>query len=175
MSVFGGLALLLIAVPILELVILIRLGQVLGLLPTLGLVLATGLLGATLARLEGMRVLMRFQRELATGQLPTQSAMDGVCVLIGGVLLLTPGVLTDVAGLSLLFPPTRHGIQWWIRKKLEKGMADGSIRVMSMGSHGFGVWGGGAPMPPDAPSRLDPSKGIVIEADESEGRGRGTS
>jgi UPF0716 protein FxsA len=170
MNLLGALALLFILVPILELVILIRLGQFMGLWPTVALVLAAGFAGAALARFEGMRVLLEFQRELAAGRLPTRAAMDGICVMMGGVLLLTPGVLTDVAGLALLFPPTRRGIQWWMRRRLEKGMADGSIRVMSAGPHGFGAWGGagsggGGQGPSDArgQARLDPTKGIVIE------------
>lgn len=143
MKVLGGLALLFVVVPILELVILIRLGQFMGLWPTVALVLAAGFAGAALARFEGMRVLLKFQSELAAGRLPTQAAMDGICVMIGGVLLLTPGVLTDVVGLALLFPPTRRAVQWWVRRRLEKGMSDGSIRVMSMGPQGFGAWGVG--------------------------------
>ncbi|MEQ1855440.1 MAG: FxsA family protein [Longimicrobiales bacterium] len=171
MNVLGGLALLFIVVPILELVILIRLGQFMGLWPTLALVLAAGFLGAALARFEGTRVLLKFQSELAAGRLPTQAAMDGICVMIGGVMLLTPGVLTDLVGLALLFPPTRRGIQWWVRKRLEKGMAEGSIRVMSMGPQGFGTWGGVGtpPSPTGTPPGLDPSKGIVIEEDDSRG------
>ncbi len=169
MNVLGGLALLFIVVPILELVILIRLGQFMGLWPTVALVLAAGFLGAALARFEGARVLIKFQSELAAGRLPTEAAMDGICVMIGGVMLLTPGVLTDLVGLALLFPPTRRGIQWWVRRRLEKGMADGSIQVMSMGSHGFGAWsgGGGRPNETGVPHGLDPSKGIVIEEGNS--------
>src|SRR5262245_30219425 len=99
MNVLGGLALAFIVIPILELVILIRLGQFLGLWPTVGLVLATGFVGAQLAKLEGMRVLAQFQNELAAGRVPTRAIFDGMSVMIAGVLLLTPGVLTDVMGL----------------------------------------------------------------------------
>lgn len=167
MNVIGTLALMFIVVPILELVILIRLGQLMGLWPTVALVLATGLVGATLARMEGLRVLLQLQRELAAGRLPTQAMLDGISVMIGGVLLLTPGILTDLAGLSLLFPPTRRGIQWWVRKRLEKGVAEGSIHVMTMGQQGFGTWsGGGTPRATQTPPGLDPSKGIYIEPDE---------
>ncbi len=167
MRVIGGLALLFILVPILELVILIRLGQFVGLWPTVAIVLLTGAVGAALARLEGLRVLLQFQREVASGRLPGQAILDGISVMIGGVLLLTPGFLTDIAGLSLLFPPTRRWIQRFVRKRLEKGITDGSIHVVGMGvPPGFGTWGGGPPHGPAAPPGLDPSKGIVIEPEE---------
>lgn len=169
MNVIGTLALMFILVPILELVILIQLGQFIGLWPTVAIVLLTGFVGATLARLEGMRVLLQFQGELAAGRLPTQAMLDGISVMLGGVLLLTPGFLTDVVGLALLFPPTRRGIQWWVRKRLEKGVAQGQIHVMTMGQHGFGAWSSGGPPPgaPGTPPGLDPSQGIFIEPDDS--------
>jgi UPF0716 protein FxsA len=171
MNVLAALALAFIVVPIVELVILVQLGQVIGLWPTVGLVLFTGAAGAALARMEGMRVLLAFQRELAAGRLPTQAMLDGISVLVGGVLLLTPGILTDAAGLALLFPPTRRAIQWWVRRRLEKGIASGNIRVVSMGGAGFGAWSGGAGAATragaDTPPGLDPSKGIVIEEDDS--------
>lgn len=189
MTVLGRLALLFIVVPVLELVLLIQLGQVIGLWPTLGLVLFTGLTGAALARLEGLRVLYQFQSELAGGKLPGQALLDGISVLIGGAFLLTPGILTDLTGFALLFPPSRRWIQRRLRRRLERGLQEGTIRVVSMGGAGFG-WGGGAPgsagpggpgEPPgaaglsgtDAPTGrreaeppLDPSKGIVVEPKE---------
>jgi UPF0716 protein FxsA len=187
MSILGRLALLFVIVPVIELALLIQIGQVVGLLPTVALVVFTGVTGAWLARAEGLRVFFQFQRELAAGRLPGQSLLDGISVLIGGAFLLTPGVLTDVVGLSLLLPVTRHWIQRRVRTRLERGIADGTIRVVttgSMGGFGFGGWGG--PVGPgDARGRqgtgdtgghdragrgdgreLDPSKGIVVEPDE---------
>jgi UPF0716 protein FxsA len=172
----GRLALLFIVVPILELVILIRLGQFVGLWPTVALVLGAGFAGAALARLEGTRVFLQFQRELAAGRVPTQAMLDGLSVMVGGAFLLAPGVLTDVAGLMLLFPPTRRWIQRRVLKSIERGMAEGTIRVATMNPQGFGAWGawtgpqdsdgvdvGEVPRAPSRPTRLDPSKGIVIE------------
>jgi UPF0716 protein FxsA len=175
----GRLALLFIVVPILELVILIRLGQFMGLWPTVALVLAAGFAGAALARMEGARVVLQFQRELAAGRVPTQAMFDGISVMVGGAFLLAPGVLTDVAGLLLLFPPTRRWIQRRILKGIERGLADGSIRVASMSPGGFGVWGGASSSwtsgsddegdrGTERPQRLDPSKGIVIEPDDDD-------
>jgi len=83
------------------------------------------------------------------------------------VLLLTPGFLTDIAGLALLFPPTRRAIQRFVRKRLERGIAEGSISVATLdGSPGFGTTGRAAGREPGAPPGLDPSKSIVIEPDD---------
>jgi UPF0716 protein FxsA len=160
MNILGRLALLFVVVPVVELMLLVRLGQIVGLMPTLALVLLTGFTGAWLARAEGMRVFFQFQRELASGRLPGQAMLDGISVLVGGAFLLTPGVLTDFVGLSLLFPPTRRWLQSRARKRLESGIADGTVRVVTMGS-----WGASDFRSPSAPRGMDPSKGIVIEED----------
>ena len=118
-----------IGVPLLELVLLIQLGQWIGLVPTLGIVVLTGVAGATLARMEGTRTLWSFRAELARGQLPSQAIFDGLAILVGGALLLTPGLLTDVVGFSLLLPPPRRWIQGMIRKRLEEQLRDGAFRV----------------------------------------------
>ncbi|MGY8776535.1 MAG: FxsA family protein [Longimicrobiales bacterium] len=175
MNLLGRLALLFVILPILELMLLIEVGQVFGLLPTLTLVLFTGVAGAWLARAEGMRVFFQFQKELATGKLPGQAMLDGISVLVGGAFLLTPGIITDFAGFSLLFPPTRRWLQRRVQAIVEKQAADGSVRVVSMGSFSGGMGGfGGSSVedfqrrPSDAPPPgLDPSKGIVIESDDT--------
>lgn len=177
MNVLGRLALLFVIVPIIELVLLIQLGQVVGLLPTLALVVFTGVTGAWLARAEGVRVLFQFQRELASGKLPGQAMLDGISVLVGGAFLLTPGVLTDIAGFSLLVPLTRRWLQRGVRARLERQIRDGSVHVVTMGFDGFGGGGaagfGGAggfgtraPDGQDTPAGMDPTKGIVIEPEE---------
>ncbi len=116
-----------VLVPLLELALLIRIGGVVGAWPTLALVAATGLLGAVLARREGTRALFVLQRDLAEGRLPGRSLVSGACVLVGGAFLLTPGVLTDVAGLCLLFPPTRAVVFRWAWRRMEAGIATGSL------------------------------------------------
>lgn len=146
MNLLGRLALLFVIVPILELVLLVQMGQWVGLLPTLLLVVFTGVSGAWLARAEGVRVFFQFQKELLSGRLPAQSMQDGLSVLVGGAFLLTPGILTDVAGFSLLFPPSRRWIQKRIRARLERRIRDGSIEVVMSAP---GVWraGWGGPTP----------------------------
>ena len=162
MTTLGRLALLFVVVPIIELMLLIQLGQFVGLLPTLALVVVTGIGGAAMARAEGLRVLFQFQKELAQGRLPGQAMLDGASVLVGGAFLLTPGVLTDLPGCSLLFPLSRRWIQRQLKKRLEQQMADGSIRVMAMGPGGLGFGG----VDPREGPRMDPAKGIVVEPEE---------
>ena len=106
MSILGRLALLFVGVPLLELFILIQLGQVVGLWPTIGLVVLTGFAGASLARLDGLRTFWKIQERLAKGQLPGSALFDGLAILLGGALLLTPGILTDISGFSFLLPLT---------------------------------------------------------------------
>jgi UPF0716 protein FxsA len=168
MTLLGRLALLFVVVPVIELVLLIQLGQVVGLWPTLALVIFTGVTGAALARLEGLRVLFQFQKELTSGQLPGQALLDGISVLVGGAFLLTPGILTDVAGFALLLPLSRRWIQRRVRSGLEGQLKEGTVRVVSMDAGGFG-WPGapdGAGPGPTHPSQeppLDPRKGIVVD------------
>ena len=146
MGLLGRLAFLFVIVPVIELMILIELGRVLGLLPTLLLILLTGAGGAILTRLEGLRVFFQFRQSIAQAQIPGQAILDGVAVLIGGAFLITPGVLTDVLGFSLLLPPSRRWIQRRLRSQLEQKIKDGSIHVVSMGpGQGFGAGFSGSP------------------------------
>ncbi|WP_018132022.1 FxsA family protein [Effusibacillus pohliae] len=122
---FRILFLLFIVVPIVELYILIQVGKVIGGWQTILLVLLTSGLGAYLAKTQGRTVWRRLQTELSLGRPPGDALLDGVCVLLGGLLLLTPGFATDVLGLILLLPPTRVPIKRiakrWIAKRLSRG------------------------------------------------------
>lgn len=133
MNILARLALIFVVVPLLELALLIRVGQVVGFWPTIGLVIFTGIAGAWLARLEGLRTLFKLRNDLAHGKLPGQAIMDGMAVLLGGALLLTPGIVTDILGFSLLLPQTRGSIQRWVRERLGESVRDGSIHVTVMG------------------------------------------
>lgn len=171
MSCLVRLAVLFVVVPVLELVILFRLGQAVGFLPTVGLVLFTGFAGAALARAEGLRVLFQFQRELLGGRVPGQALLDGISVLLGGALLLTPGILTDVAGIALLFPPSRRWIQRWARARLEAGLESGSVRIVTLDPSGMGgPFGsrdtGPRGSPPPSEPELDPRHEIRVEPRE---------
>jgi UPF0716 protein FxsA len=97
-----------VLIPLLELLLLIRVGGVIGAGPTVLLVIVTGLVGASLARMQGFRVLRDIERDLERGRLPTGSLLQGLLVLVGAAFLLTPGILTDAAGLLLMVPEARR-------------------------------------------------------------------
>ena len=126
---FSYLLTLFIGLPILELALLIRLHGVVGFMPTLLLVLLTGIAGAALVRRQGISILFKIQQEMAAGNLPAPQMMDGIMVLLAGALLVTPGLLTDIAGFALLVPFVREHIRLWLRKKLEEKMNSGYIQV----------------------------------------------
>jgi UPF0716 protein FxsA len=96
-----------IVVPIAELYVIIKVGGAIGVLPTLAILIADALLGAFLLRHQGRAAWMRFNRALNEGRVPHREVLDGVLIVFGGALLLTPGFITDVFGLILLIPPTR--------------------------------------------------------------------
>ena len=96
-----------IIVPIAELYVIIKVGEAIGLIPTLVLLLLDALLGSMLLRHQGRAAWVRFNRALAEGRLPHKEVFDGVLIILGGALLITPGFITDIFGLVLLIPPTR--------------------------------------------------------------------
>lgn len=118
-----------IGLPIIELALLFKLHGAVGFVPTVLLVLLTGVVGAALVRRQGIAILFRIQQEMGQGNLPAPQMMDGVMVLIAGALLVTPGLITDVTGFLLLVPFVREHIRFWIRKKLEEKIRSGYIQV----------------------------------------------
>jgi len=108
---FLRLLLLFTIVPLIELYLLITIGGVIGVVPTIAIVLGTGILGAWLARWQGLAVLRRVNEEMAAGRLPTDALIDGLLVLVAAAVLLTPGLLTDTAGFVLLVPASRAVIR----------------------------------------------------------------
>jgi UPF0716 protein FxsA len=103
----GILIVLFIAVPIAEIYVIIKVGELIGILPTIGLLIADALLGSLLLRQQGRAAWRRFNAAIAEGRFPGREVADGLMVTVGGTLLLAPGFITDVAGLLLLIPPTR--------------------------------------------------------------------
>jgi UPF0716 protein FxsA len=159
----GRLALLFVVIPLLELYLLIQLGQWVGLGPTLALVVATGLGGAVLARREGWRAFRRFGAAVARGEVPTDAALDGLAVLVGGAFLLTPGVLTDVVGFGLLLPPVRALFKRRVVSSLKARVATGGIQFLFYGP-AAGAWmsrhrgpGGSSGAPGEEPDRASPA------------------
>ena len=109
-------------VPIVELALLIQLGRWIGPWPTLAIIVTTGILGAALASREGLRAWQEFQTEIGQGRIPRRPVLDGFSIFAGGALLLTPGVLTDLIGFSLLLRPTRRFLQDRVMRRLGKSM-----------------------------------------------------
>lgn len=106
---FGKLLIIFTVIPFVELSILLEIASRTSALTTLGIIVATGVIGAYFAKEQGRRVLTQIQMELNSGRMPGNELLHGLCVLIGGILLLTPGIMTDVFGFTLLFPVTRSG------------------------------------------------------------------
>lgn len=106
-------------VPLIELALLIWVGSLIGVWPTIGIVLATGIAGTILARREGIRAWRNVQETLAAGRMPADELLDALLIVVAGALLVTPGTLTDLTGLSLLIPAVRTRVRAWLRKKLE--------------------------------------------------------
>ncbi|MFH1622207.1 MAG: FxsA family protein [Candidatus Omnitrophota bacterium] len=107
-------------IPIVELYLLIRVGQYLGASTTIMIVIFTGIFGAYFARLEGLRVLYSVQKDLQEGRMPTSQLLDGFLILVGAVLLITPGLLTDGIGFLLVIPQSRVFIKVWVKSYLQK-------------------------------------------------------
>ncbi len=107
-------------IPAFELYLLIKIGSVLGALNTLLVIIFTGIAGAYLARLQGMLTLMKIQSNLQQGIMPTEELIDALIILVAGVVLLTPGFLTDITGLLLLIPQVRVYFKHWLRKKFDR-------------------------------------------------------
>lgn len=114
------LLLLIIVVPALEIAVLILSGKTFGTIPTVLLIILTGVVGAWLAKQQGMETLRRAQQQMQYGKIPGDSIIDGICILVGGVLLLTPGFITDTAGLLLLLPISRNRIKPLIQRIIRK-------------------------------------------------------
>ena len=124
---FGYLVLLFTILPALELALLIQIGSNIGVGNTLFIIIFTGVLGAYLARLEGFLILRKIQDDLNRGILPNDQLRDGLMILVGGILLLTPGFITDTLGFALLIPWTRALIKKWAQKKLTAMIERGQI------------------------------------------------
>jgi UPF0716 protein FxsA len=116
-------------VPLVELYLLIKIGSYIGALNTILIILATAFLGAVLARLEGLRTIKQILSHLSQGIAPAEQMVDALLIFGAGILLITPGVLTDFLALFLLIPFTRTHIKRWLRRKFDRMVASGNIRL----------------------------------------------
>jgi UPF0716 protein FxsA len=119
MNPIGILFLLFLLVPLVEIYFLIKVGSVIGAVPTIALVVFTALLGAMLLRFQGLVTLTRSRQVMAQGQLPALEMLEGVLLVLSGALLLTPGFVTDAIGFLFLVPPLRQAIIRWFLSKSE--------------------------------------------------------
>jgi UPF0716 protein FxsA len=161
------LVLLFIVVPIAEIYVIVKVGEAIGILPTLAILIADALLGSLLLRHQGRSAWRRFNAAIAEGRFPGREAADGVMIAVGGTLLLTPGFITDVFGLLLLLPPTRALVRAGLFRYLRR-------RAVVVGAGGFGA---GQDRPPPGAQPYDfegsaqemPSNGAGQEESKSNG------
>jgi UPF0716 protein FxsA len=130
--VFAVLALLFLVVPFAELFVLIKVGQVIGALPTIGVLIVVSVVGAAMVKREGMAVLRRAQEQVRQGRVPGVELIDGVLILFAGALLVSPGFLTDVLGVLLLIPPVRRGLRNVAARRLARRASAGGTETIEV-------------------------------------------
>jgi UPF0716 protein FxsA len=109
----------LIVIPALEIALFVLSGKLIGVWSTVALIILTGMIGVHLVKQQGLAVVEEAKRELSYGRLPSGAILDGICVLIGAILLITPGFFTDIVGVFLLLPVTRSIIKPYIARWLK--------------------------------------------------------
>ena len=146
-----------IAVPLIELALIIKVGQLAGFWPTLGLLFGTAILGTALLNRQGMSVLQRASAALDQGKAPVGAVLDGAFLFMAGLLMITPGFLTDLVGLVLLIPPLRRPIARYV---LSQMLGSGAVHVRRYEWHGETGAEHGGPRP-----RPGPDGNVVIETE----------
>ena len=106
-------------IPVVEIYLLIQIGSAFGVFTSIALVVFTGFLGAYLARIQGLQTLFRIQESLGEGRMPSRELLDALLIGVAGLVLLTPGFLTDTVGFVLLIPSTRNAIKSWLQSKIK--------------------------------------------------------
>lgn len=148
----------LVVVPIVELYLIVQVGQLIGVLPTLAILAVLSVLGGVLLRREGVKTWRAFRAALSEGRLPAAEVADGALVILGGSLLLTPGFATDAVGLLCVLPPTRA-----VLRRLLTGLV--ARRLGAPGALAFGLGQAGASARgrrgSDAPAAPHRSRGVV--------------
>ncbi|CAM3389709.1 FxsA family protein [Thalassospira profundimaris] len=138
-----------VAMPIIEIAVFIQAGELIGLWPTIGVVVLTAIIGTSLMRAQGLQTLAKAQSQMDQGEMPIGALFDGICILIAGVLLLTPGFVTDTFGFLLLVPPLRQLIG---AKVIMKLVQSGNIRTNFRGAtYSSGTQGGPNGRGPNGP------------------------
>lgn len=121
---------LLILIPTVDIGVLLLSGKTIGVLPTIAFIILTGVIGAYLAKKEGLQTIRKAQEQLSYGQIPGEAVLDGICILVGGTLLITPGFITDILGFLMLFPITRKLFKVVMKKSFRKWINRGNIKII---------------------------------------------
>ena len=116
-------------IPFIEIYLLIKIGSYLGAFNTVVIVILTAFLGALLARYQGFQTMLRVRESLERGEMPAEELLDALLILLAGIVLLTPGFLTDLAGLMILIPATRLRFKRWLRKKFDSWISQKRLDV----------------------------------------------
>ncbi|MGE7647458.1 FxsA family protein [Peribacillus frigoritolerans] len=119
-----------IAMPVVEIIVLLLSGNLIGFWPTLFLIIATGLIGAYLAKRQGMETWKKAQEQIRYGMMPGNEIIDGICIFIGAALLLSPGLISDIMGLILVFPPTRNLLKPIVIRFIMNRMNKGKVTII---------------------------------------------
>ena len=117
-------------IPFSELYLLIKIGYYLGAFNTILVVIVTGLLGAYLAKLQGIKTMMRVRESLNRGELPAEEMLDALLIFVAGIVLITPGFITDLAGIGILVPKTRFWFKRWLRKKFNRWISENRANIV---------------------------------------------
>ena len=120
-------------VPAVELYLLFEVGSAIGGFNTILLIILTGIVGAALAKSQGLSILAKIQNQMNTGELPADQIIQGLMVFAGGLLLLTPGIMTDVFGFALVMPGTRHLLMVFVKSALERAIKNGNVQFTTFG------------------------------------------
>lgn len=129
---FGRLFILFTLVPLVELYLLIKVGSHLGAEATILLIVLTGGVGALMARMQGFQVIVQIRERLREGVLPADELLAGGLIVVGGLLLVTPGLLTDVVGLALLLPFVRSRVVVWIKDFMRRKIQEGHVHIVTL-------------------------------------------
>jgi UPF0716 protein FxsA len=160
---FGILVLLFTLIPAIEIYLLFTIGGEIGALNTVIVVITTGVVGASLAKSQGLSILTKIQTEMQGGGLPAKSIIHGLMVFAGGLMLMTPGFMTDILGFSLVMPGPRHILFVWVQKLIVAAMKNGKFQFQSFGSAGQAT--GGEKFYSEANTGQRQNKNTEVEAD----------
>jgi UPF0716 protein FxsA len=167
-----GLFLIFVAVPLMELALLIKVGNWLGFWPTFGIIILTAVAGTAVLHAQGMKTMQRAMADMQQGATPVQSVVDGSFILLAGVLLVSPGLITDCLGLLLLIPPVRGLVSRW---SVQRFLSSANVRTSTY-TESTQSWSTGQRGPDERPSKVNerweanqkrhqPSAGTVIDGD----------